>query len=111
MGRRNKRAEEEMTEIYHLRNGRVGKIWEVKKRIIGGKKATLQATAIVNPETGKLSVSKNKTIQATLKYCKETLKHNEPGEDFKEEVERKKAEVHKLLQETDGNFKATKKNI
>ena len=39
------------------------------------------------------------------------MKHNEPGEDFKEEVERKKAEVHKLLQETDGNFKATKETF
>ena len=46
------RAEEEMNEIDKLRNGKVGKIWEAKKRIVGGKKGTIQATAIVNPETG-----------------------------------------------------------
>ena len=33
-------AEKELKEIDHLRNGKVGKIWEVKKRIVGGKKLT-----------------------------------------------------------------------
>ena len=39
----NKLAEEEMNEIDKLRKGKVGKIWETKKRIIGGKKGAMQA--------------------------------------------------------------------
>ena len=106
-----KRAEEEIKEIDKLRNGKVGKIWEVKKRIIGGKKATMQATAVINPETGKLSVSKEETIKATLKYCKETLKNNEPENEFKEEIEKKKDIVAKYLEQKDGQFKATKETF
>ena len=82
-----------MKEIDQLRNGKVGKIWEVKKRIIGGKKGNMQATAIINPETGRLAVTKKEILQATLKYCKDTLKNNEPSTDFKEEIEKKKKEV------------------
>ena len=59
------RAEEEMNEIDKLRNGKVGKIWEAKKRIVGGKKGAIQATAIVNPETGKLAVSKEEILKTT----------------------------------------------
>ena len=64
-------AEKELKEIDHLRKGKVGKIWEVKKRIVGGKKANMQPTAIINPETGKLAVTREETLKATLKYCKE----------------------------------------
>ena len=100
-----------MKEIDKLQNGKVGKIWEVKKRIIGGKKALMQATAIVNPATGKISVSKEETIQATLKYCKETLLNNEPEKEFKEEREMKKTIVARYLQQTDGEFQATKETF
>ena len=59
------RVEEEMKEIDKLRNGKVGKIWEVKKRIIAGKKANMQATAMINPETQRLAVTKKEILQAT----------------------------------------------
>ena len=78
----------------------------------GGKKATMQATAILNPQTGKLSGSKEETIQATLTYCKETLRNNEPGKDFKEEIDRRKRK--KLLgffKKKNGDFKATKETF
>ena len=71
----------------------------------------MQATAIVNPATGKLSVSKEETIQATLKYCKETLLNNEPEEEFKEEREMKKTIAARYLQQTDGEFQATKETF
>ena len=100
-----------MEEIDRLRNGKVGKIWEVKKRIIGGKKANMQPTAIINPRTGKLSVSKEETIDATLQYCKETLKNNEPEEEYREDIEKKKTTVTKYLQQNDGQFKATKETF
>ena len=60
-------AAKEIKEIDYLRNGKGGKIWEVKKRIMGGKKANMQLTAIINPDTGKLAVTKEETLKATLK--------------------------------------------
>ena len=65
-------VEKEMAVIDKLRNGKVGKIWEVRKKVLGGKNTMMQATAIINPETGRLAVTKDEALNATLKYCKET---------------------------------------
>ena len=43
------------------------KIYVMKKKIVGGKKSTNQATAIVDPNTGKLIVTKNEIKNVTLK--------------------------------------------
>ena len=100
-----------MAVIDKLRNGKVGKIWEVRKKVLGGKNTMMQATAIINPETGRLAVTKDEALNATLKYCKETLKNNEPNEDFKKEVEKKKEEVTNYLQLKEGQFSATKETF
>ena len=100
-------AGEEIEEIRKLRKGRVGQIWEVRKRIIGGKRAAMVATAIVNPSNGKVVVSRTEIKEVTLNYCIETLKNNEPSEDFKNTIEEKKNRVKQLLDEHDGNFEAT----
>ena len=105
-----RRAEDEMKDVEKEVVGRVGRVWEMKKRIIGGKKAAMEATAVINPETGKLAVTKNEVIKVTLKYCKDTLKNNEPKEEFMEDIEKKKEEMISYLNQTDGSFKA-KKNI
>ena len=102
------RAAEEVAEIEMSTTSRVGKVWEVKKRIIGGKKATLEKTAIINPNTGKMAVSKKEIKEVTLNYCKETLTNNEPAEGFKEEIEMKKKLVKDILSLKGGSFKATK---
>ena len=54
------RAEEEMKEVDKSINGRVGNIWEMKKKIIGGEKSVMEANAIVNLQTGKLLVEKER---------------------------------------------------
>ena len=38
---------------------KVGKIWEIRKQVVGGKKACLDSTAIVHPVSGALVVSRN----------------------------------------------------
>ena len=78
---------------------------------MGGKKGTIQATAIVNPETGKLAVSKEEILKTTLKYCEKTLKNNEPTQDFKEERIKKKEEVANYLHKKEGLFKASKETF
>ena len=108
MGRRCDRAEKEMKEVDRTVHGRVGKVWEMKKRIIGGNKSCMEATAMINPATGKLAVTKEEVIKVSINSCKETLKNNEPKEEFKEEIERKKKEMKDYLNERGGQFKANK---
>ena len=100
-----------MTEIDKIVIGKVGKVWEMKKKILGGKKAVMEATAVVNPYTGRLAVSKEETVRVTLRYCKDTLKNNLPEDDFKKEVEKKKKEMEDYLKQKEGNFKAQKETF
>jgi hypothetical protein len=55
-------------------------IYQAAKTIKGGKKATMEATAITDPSTRKLVVSLKDIKEVTLKYCLETLKDNKPKE-------------------------------
>ena len=64
-----RKAEEEIEDIKQMKLSKVGKVWEIRKRILGGKKSELQASAIINPVTEKLVVSKNKIKEVTLNYC------------------------------------------
>ena len=61
-------------------------MWEVKKRIVGGKNAAHEATSVINPKTGKLAISKDKIKAASLEYCRETLKSNTPEPNFKNHI-------------------------
>ena len=55
-----KRANDEIKEVKRKKLSKVGNVWEIRKRVIGGgRKAHHEATSIVNPVTGKLVVSKN----------------------------------------------------
>ena len=102
-----KQREEAEKEIEKLRNehsSRAGRVWELKKKIVGGKKGTQQATAIVDPNTGRLAVSKQEIKDVTLKYCKDTLKDNDVEDEFKEVIQRKKEKVEQKLSESGGTF-------
>ena len=97
-------AEKEIEKLKTEYPSRAGRIWELKKKIVGGKKAKNQATAIVDPKTGKLVVSKHEIKEVTLKYCKDTLENNEVEEEFEEEITNKKEKVKVKLAENDGHF-------
>jgi hypothetical protein len=66
----------------------------------------MEATAIVNPATNKLVVSRREIKEVTLKYCVDTLTSNEPEEAFVEEIEKKKEIVKNFMKLKEGNFKA-----
>jgi len=99
-----KRAKEEIDKMKSMQNGRVGKVWDVRKKILGEKKSTMEATAIKHPITNKLLVSKTEIKEATLDYCQKTLANNVPEKDFKAVVEDKKEEVKKKMNEKNGRF-------
>ena len=106
-----RRAEEEISEIERLKIGKVGMIWEVKKRILGGKNAINQPTAIINPKTGQLAVSRDEIKSVSLQYCIETLANNEPAEGFKEEINAKKRMVKEFMNMKDGTFQTKKETF
>ena len=78
---------------------------------MGGKKAVMEATPVVNPESGRLAVSKEEVLRITLKYCKDTLKNNLPEDKYKHEIEKKREEMNKYLQQKEGSFRAEKETF
>ena len=53
----------------------------MKDEIAGHKKAKQEATAIHDPKTNELVVSKERIKEVTLAYVVSNLKGNEPDED------------------------------
>ena len=49
-------------------------IYAPAKTVRGGKKATIEATAVVDPESGKLMVCREEIKKVSLQYCLDTLK-------------------------------------
>ena len=93
-----RRAELEIEEIKKVGKSKVGKVWEIKKKIVNGKKRAIEATAIVNPQTKQLVVSRKDIKIVTLNYCKDTLRNNEPEEGFEDLMEKKKEIVKEGFQ-------------
>ena len=73
-----------------------GKVWEIKKKDLGGKKTDVEATAIINPKTGNLALSKGEIKKVSLQYTKETLMRNPIEEGVAEEIEQKKVAKRKF---------------
>ena len=71
----------------------MGRIWEIRKRVIGGKRKIIEQTAIVDPETGKVVGSRKKIKDVTLKYCKATLSKNTTPLGYEDEFNDKKLKV------------------
>ena len=100
-------AAAEIEEINVAQHSKVGKIWEIKKKILGNKNI-VEASAIKDPKTNKLVVDIQQIKDVTLNYCKTTLENNDPEEDMKDEIEKKKKMCEAKLQETDGKFETNK---
>ena len=83
-------VEEELENIRKTKNGKAGQVWKVRRKVIGEKKGKILPTAIKDPATNKLVVNANRIKQVTLKYCMDTLRNNEPEDEFKKEINHKK---------------------
>ena len=68
-----------------------------QKKIVGGKKALIESTAIIDPENNKLVVSKQQIKTVTLKYCHNTLSNNVPGKEYEELIKLKKTRSRKKV--------------
>ena len=72
-----------INQIAKEKNCKAGRIWEIRKRVIGGNK-NMEVNAVENPQNGKLVITKKDMKDVRLKYCKETLTKNQPEEGFRE---------------------------
>ena len=81
---------------------KVGNIWEIRKKVLGGEKVCLDSTAIINPKNGKPVFSKNQIKEVSLEYCKSTLSKNIPSQDFKEFIQDKIQQVKVKITEKEG---------
>ena len=88
------------------KKGTVGKIYEISRRVRQGKKLAMQPTAVSNPATGRLAVTRKEIKSCSLQYCKDTLKNNpaEPGFERLAEVKEKLQERRLLA--GNGHFMA-----
>ena len=57
---------QEIADIKKIKLSKLGNIWEIRKRVIGGKKQNIQATAILDPMSGKLVTAKQKIKEVSL---------------------------------------------
>ena len=105
------RASLEVEGIKSMKLSKVGKIWEIRKRILGGDKGHFEATAITNPLDGKLVVSRESIKRITLQYCTDTLGNNIPESEFQSAIENKQTQVRKRLMEIDGSFSPQKETF
>ena len=99
-----KKVEEELEKLKSCKNGKAGKVWQIRKNVIGVKKSKMVPTAIIDPSTGKMIKNKNYIKEITLKYCIDTLANNHPAKGFEELIETKKKKVAMLMELTDGSF-------
>ena len=69
--RQRNEAEREIERLKTEHRSKAGRIWDIKKKIIGGKKTATQATAIVNPTTTKTGgfEGENKRDKFEVLYC------------------------------------------
>ena len=82
----------------------------IKKKVLGGKKTDIEATAIINPKTGNLALSKGEIKKVSLQYTKETLMSNPIEEGVAEEIEQKKVATRKFLKESGGTKRSLRKS-
>ena len=92
--------EVEVNEIKKTGAGRIARIFKLKLKIVGGKKARQEPTAIKDPETGDLLVSTKDIKKTTLKYCVKNLENNQVVEPVKAIVMLKE-KLHSLRMEED----------
>ena len=106
--RQTQRIEALIQMITESKQGRVGNVFMMKKQIAGPKKTSQECSAIRDPTSGELLVSKEDIKKATLLYCVENLKKNKPEDDVKDMVvKRKEEQLMKMKDKSGDTFKVT----
>ena len=91
------KLEKEMKMLENLKNkkGNAAKVFQLKKEIVGGKKAEQEPMAIKDPETDKLVTNPSEIKKVVLKHCQNVLKTRPPKPEYEEDVNAKKL-IHEI---------------
>ena len=78
----------EFQRVYQLirEKGKASAVFDVKERIIGGKKNAGEPHVIKHPKTGNLLFKPKEMKKASVQYCKELLTNRVPKEEFEEDL-------------------------
>ena len=95
--RQSEKLENAINRIKEKKLGRAGSVYKMKDQIAGHKKAKQEATAIRDPKTNELVVSKERIKEVTLEYVVNNLKGNEPDQDVIEMItQRRVIQLNKM---------------
>ena len=72
----NRKIEDEINEIKRASHGQLTRVFNMRKKISGGKKQGQEPSAIRDPETDELIVESSKIKATTRTYCISNLKDN-----------------------------------
>ena len=70
------KLEKEINDIKVQGKGRLTRSFRMKQKVLGGKKAGMEPSAIRDPSSGDLMVSSADIKKTTLQYCVDNLKNN-----------------------------------
>ena len=82
-----------------------------KKESSWGKKTDVEATAIINPKTGNLALSKGEIKKVSLQYTKETLMSNPIEEGVAEERDKRRSPRESFLKRVAALSRSTKRSL
>ena len=90
-----KRLEEEVLRIEKEGQGRVGKIYKMKKFITGESNKGQEPVAVRNPVNNELIVEPEEIKRVTLQYCQDNLEKKKKSDEYSKE-EKVKKELHEI---------------
>ena len=73
MKRQSERLEDAINKIKESKLGRAGSVYKMKNKITSHKKVKQEASAICDPKSGELIVSKERIKEVTLEYVVNNL--------------------------------------
>ena len=97
--------ENEINDIKKTGCGRMARVFKLKQKIVGNKKAGQKPTAISDPETDELIVFNTQIRRTTLKYCVKNLSNNKLSKNV-ENIYKLKEALHdmRMLENTKDEF-------
>ena len=107
MRKQSEKIENAIMKVTSSKIGGCGQLFKMRDLVEGPRRPGQEAQAVVDSRSGELVVASSAIQQASLDYCLDTLRKNEPIESFKHLIESKR-KLHEIrMLQTDGNFDIT----
>ena len=101
------KIEKAIQSVSSMKQGNCAKLFKMRDLVDGPKKAGQEAQAVEDSRSGELVVSGSAIKKASLEYCLDTLKQNEPKDKFKELIGVKQRLHDERMKQKEGDFEVT----